>query len=65
MSLDPGLDAYLRTNRDFMAAAVARAIDSLGLARSADVLDADTGAGSALPMLARGREQRFGHRCRP
>lgn len=50
--LDPGLAAYLRTNRDFVAAAVDEAVASLELREGGRVLDAGTGAGGALPPLA-------------
>jgi len=52
-SLDPGLAAYLLTNREFMAPAVAEAIGSLPLPARCRALDAGTGAGGALPPLAR------------
>ncbi|MGH3917170.1 MAG: class I SAM-dependent methyltransferase [Pseudonocardiaceae bacterium] len=48
-NLNPGLATYLLTHRDFMAPAVA----SLHLPAGARVLDAGTGAGGALPALAR------------
>lgn len=51
--LDPVLADYLLTNRDFVAPAVAEAVSSLGLGAGARVLDAGTGAGGALPALAR------------
>ncbi|MGC7102732.1 class I SAM-dependent methyltransferase [Amycolatopsis lurida] len=53
----PGLDArlvgYLLANRDFMAPAVEAAVASLALPPGARALDVGTGAGGALPALAR------------
>ena len=52
-ALDPGLAGYLTSNRDFLAPAVEAAVMSLPLPPGARVLDAGTGAGGALPPLAR------------
>jgi SAM-dependent methyltransferase len=49
----PDLIAYLTTNRNFLAAAVAQAVAALDLPDGGRVLDAGTGAGGALPSLAR------------
>lgn len=51
--LDPRLAGYLIKNRDFVAPAVDQAIGSLGIAQGARTLDAGTGAGGAVPPLAR------------
>lgn len=53
MELDARLAGYLRTNRDFMAPVVEQGVGSLGLAPGSVVMDAGTGAGGALPVLAR------------
>lgn len=53
MPLDPGLAAYLQTNRDFLISVVDQAIASLGIGHGARVLDAGTGAGGALAPLVR------------
>ncbi len=53
ISIDPSFLAYLTTNRYFAAPAIESAIVSLNLAAGARVLDAGTGAGAALPPLAR------------
>lgn len=49
--VSPGLVAYLTTNREFMAPAVADAITSLDLREGARILDVGTGGGGALPPL--------------
>jgi tRNA A58 N-methylase Trm61 len=49
----PDLIAYLTTNRNFLAPAFAQAVAALDLPDGARVLDAGTGAGGALPPLAR------------
>lgn len=52
MALDPVLDRYLRTNRDFSTPVVAAAVAALDLRPGARVLDLGTGAGGALAPLA-------------
>lgn len=52
-ALDTRLAGYLVTNRNFLAPVVDRAIATLRLPAGAWVLDAGTGAGGALPPLAR------------
>lgn len=51
--LDPQFEAYLLANRAFMAPAVGRAVESLRLDGATRILDVGTGAGGALPALAR------------
>lgn len=51
--LDPRLEAYLQTNRAFMAPAVELAIASLQLTQASQILDAGTGGGGALAPLVR------------
>ncbi|MBE1536732.1 class I SAM-dependent methyltransferase [Actinomadura algeriensis] len=51
--LNPVLRDYLVTNRAFVAPAVDEAVARLGLPPGGRVLDAGTGAGGALPALAR------------
>ena len=52
-TLDPRFAAYLTTNRDFVDAAIAQAVAGLGMPAGGQVLDMGTGAGGAIPHLAR------------
>lgn len=50
--MDPGLASYLVSNRNFCAPTITGAVAALALPAGARVLDAGTGAGGALPVLA-------------
>ncbi|WP_213450107.1 SAM-dependent methyltransferase [Rhizomonospora bruguierae] len=52
-TLDPRFADYLTTNRDFVDAAIAEAVAALDLPTGGQVLDMGTGAGGAIPHLAR------------
>lgn len=51
-TVDPTLASYLVTNRDFCAPTITGAVAALALPAGARVLDAGTGAGGALSVLA-------------